>query len=338
MSDFERKVALGIEAFQSGQLGMAIDAFESALAINDESADVHQNLAGALCQNGDIDRGLEHFARAAALAPGDSEILRNFGYAYKVAGRLDDAIAQYDQCLAIDPDNAVARVNLANAFYDAGRKDDAREQCNIVVTSGINETAMLHAADLLKKIGPDPSAKPKHTDRALELADGMMKRIETGLGAVQRGVQEDPSPEFLGTCALAMSQIPTVYNAIDSERDRAWREFTRAHGLATMVCLDPITPLPESPPSNINAVTAIAVQECLTSALNRAAPSAYGANAISESISNLAEIEAELADDTLEKKATDLRALFEKKSSGCFASILIAAAIPALATIAMNAV
>jgi tetratricopeptide (TPR) repeat protein len=65
----EARASLGGVLAESGQLELAIAAFRGALAVHDDYADVHYNLARALDELGRRDEAASHWERFVELAP-----------------------------------------------------------------------------------------------------------------------------------------------------------------------------------------------------------------------------------------------------------------------------
>lgn len=137
----------------------AIDAYESALALNSENPDCHNALGVAFRERGDFAEAVHHgeraiklhpgapeflnnlgaaliltaragdaveiLERARSLNPGDGEILNNLGVAYMGLGRLDESIACFEAALSTQEDWADVHHNLGNALRQANRLDDA---------------------------------------------------------------------------------------------------------------------------------------------------------------------------------------------------------------------
>jgi tetratricopeptide (TPR) repeat protein len=117
----------GIQAYQSGDLDAALEAFNTA---NMMFADARSyNNAGILYeQTGQPELALENY-RKAIVAEGDEEQKRNavLSLASLVAaeGTPDEALPVYERYLEDSPDDVVVRIRYALALTDAGRGAEA---------------------------------------------------------------------------------------------------------------------------------------------------------------------------------------------------------------------
>ena len=109
----------------SGQLDVAVEYFEKALAIKPDYTEVNYNLGLTLQELGQLDAAVESYKKALAIKPDYAEVNYNLGNALNDLGQLDDAVKSYEKALAIKPDYAEAHNNLGNVLKDLGQLDDA---------------------------------------------------------------------------------------------------------------------------------------------------------------------------------------------------------------------
>ncbi len=157
-------VLLGLgEAFVSaGRIPDGVDMFRRAVALDQDSADAHNNLAAALARRGDlvaaeasmresvrlspevaqsrvnlgellmrrkaVTEARIHFESAVRSDPRLAPAHNNLGAALLVLGEVEKAIASFEAALVVHPRYPVARVNLAEALMRQGRLDDAERQ------------------------------------------------------------------------------------------------------------------------------------------------------------------------------------------------------------------
>ena len=116
---------LGVALVQKGRIVEARKHFERAVVLNPDYADALNNLGNSLAAQGKVEGAVAHFERARALNPGLVNAHNNLGVALVKLGRIDDAVAHYKRVLAIHPDNAEAHHNLANQLKVQGKFDEA---------------------------------------------------------------------------------------------------------------------------------------------------------------------------------------------------------------------
>ncbi len=107
----------------------ARDHFETALDARPDDPKLLNNYGTFLCEEGDYDEGIEHFLRAA-----DNPLYDTPAYAYanagrcaQDAGRTDDARKYLRRALQADARTASALLDLARLEYDQGRLRQARK-------------------------------------------------------------------------------------------------------------------------------------------------------------------------------------------------------------------
>jgi tetratricopeptide (TPR) repeat protein len=121
----EYQAFLGAAYVEVGRFADAIPRLETALRLDERSANAHGDLGTALMAQGRFEEALVHLRRAAALAPRDEGLLFNLGNALGHTSRLDEAAAAYERALILNPDFPDAHVNLAALLMSRGRVKDA---------------------------------------------------------------------------------------------------------------------------------------------------------------------------------------------------------------------
>ena len=151
---------LGVIAFQTGQLEIAAERIQHAIALNSNAAPFHNNLgnvwkaqgnlAAAIVsyrhaiqlqphfadalnnlgvalqeQSADIEEALACYAVALKQQPHFAEAFNNQGTALRRVGRLDEAIASYERATQLRPEYFDAFNNLGVAWTAKGRLDEA---------------------------------------------------------------------------------------------------------------------------------------------------------------------------------------------------------------------
>jgi len=105
----------------------AARAFEKALSLNPESAEVHNNLGMLLFQAGKHTRAIAHFQAAITLGPLIPQIHNNLGNALSAVKDLAGAQKAFEAALDLDPDHLDALNNLGNLFAGRGEFENAKK-------------------------------------------------------------------------------------------------------------------------------------------------------------------------------------------------------------------
>lgn len=162
---------LGNALLALGRRDEAIASYRQALALQEDFAEAHCNLASALLEGDEIDAAVASGRRAVSLKPALADAHGNLGNALARQGRLDEAVACYAQALRLQPGLAVVRGNLGDALTRLGRDADAAEAYRQALAAGL-QTAELHVklARVCKRLGRADQAVASAL-QALEIAD-----------------------------------------------------------------------------------------------------------------------------------------------------------------------
>ncbi|PYY09975.1 MAG: hypothetical protein DMG69_08135 [Acidobacteria bacterium] len=114
----------GVVLWRAGNLKNAAAAFRSAIAMNPDYADAHNNLGGVLWQMNEVAGALAEFQAAVRCNPDFAEAHNNWGSALIHAGETDHAIDQFRAAVASRPAFAQAHFNLGRAL---SKKREFRE-------------------------------------------------------------------------------------------------------------------------------------------------------------------------------------------------------------------
>ena len=105
-----------IQHQKAGRFAEAVTAYERLLQLDDNIAEVHNNLGVALVALGQPERALVHYDRAVALSPDLASVYDNRGLALQKQGLIAEAVASHKHAVALDPGSVQANLNLANAL------------------------------------------------------------------------------------------------------------------------------------------------------------------------------------------------------------------------------
>ncbi|HEV3395632.1 MAG TPA: tetratricopeptide repeat protein [Xanthobacteraceae bacterium] len=116
---------LGLIAHLTGRNEAAVDLIGKAIALNDSSPELHNNIAAAWRALGRLDAAAAHSARAVALKPDNAAAHMSLANALRELGKLSEAAAGYRRVLALDPNSAEASNNLGSTLKAQGKLDEA---------------------------------------------------------------------------------------------------------------------------------------------------------------------------------------------------------------------
>ncbi|VTU40830.1 biotin biosynthesis protein BioC [Variovorax sp. PBS-H4] len=120
-------INLGNVLLLAEQPDAAGEAYEEALRLAPERADIHNNLGVFLTERGRLAQSESTLRRAVALDPGRAEIHANLGRVLLRLSRSQEARSCLDEALRLDPELTLARPLLALIYRRLGRLDAAAQ-------------------------------------------------------------------------------------------------------------------------------------------------------------------------------------------------------------------
>jgi tetratricopeptide (TPR) repeat protein len=105
----------------------ATETAETALALDDQSVDVHRNYGYVMEVQGNYTRAVEAYRRALAIHPELAYLHIAVGKNYMALGNYDAAMESFEKAAEVDPGSAQALYRLGRAYYDRGEPQKAQE-------------------------------------------------------------------------------------------------------------------------------------------------------------------------------------------------------------------
>jgi tetratricopeptide (TPR) repeat protein len=215
----ERLVAEGEAAFERGEMTIARDFFQKALAINPGSVSAHTHL-GMLADNaGELEEAARHFGRAARLKPSSSSTRNNYGVILQRLGRTREAAAEFEASLRVDARQVNALVNLAQIRFLAGTPADLRASADLFARAYqiAPDAAIARAQTVVALRLKDPSAAAIHyrnyaTHLGKEGApgEGAGARSELGGALLEAGLIAEAESELTAALKLDLSNADVI--------------------------------------------------------------------------------------------------------------------------------
>jgi predicted O-linked N-acetylglucosamine transferase (SPINDLY family) len=116
---------LGALYQQQGLKDQALDALKKAAMLLPKDAEVHFNLANALCDAGELKSAIAGYKKAIKTNPMFTQAHYNLGLAYQDLGQLRDAEASFKVALNQNPKNALMHSNLGVLMKNQKRYKEA---------------------------------------------------------------------------------------------------------------------------------------------------------------------------------------------------------------------
>ncbi len=108
---------LGIALTEAGKLDEAEEAYDEALAIDNQVFEIWFNKGNVLYELGDFKKAKECYEKALELDTDDAEAWNNLGNTYSRLTEGQKAIEAYTKAVALRPNYAEALYNKANAHF-----------------------------------------------------------------------------------------------------------------------------------------------------------------------------------------------------------------------------
>lgn len=124
-----RRNAAGIEAYNQGQFGEALQKFLSARGLKPQDAALQHNTAAAMYKLGKFQEALEEFSRVDPESSGVSrrDFHYNLGNTYFRLKQFDKALDHYKQALLQDPGDLDAKRNFELALQRLHQQKNQRQ-------------------------------------------------------------------------------------------------------------------------------------------------------------------------------------------------------------------
>lgn len=126
---------LAVYYYQWGDKKKSVELFQQALAIHEEAAGTHSNLARVYLDLSRPDLALRHLRRAVELDPSSATHQYYLGRAYILLGQLALSVEPLSRALELDPPVEHARFLLAHVFYELGQKGEAVRELEAYVAT-----------------------------------------------------------------------------------------------------------------------------------------------------------------------------------------------------------
>ncbi len=124
-SDHAAWHALGLTAFNGGNIALAVQCIEAAVAVNGKVPLYHRNIGEMYRRMGRLDKAVKAGQKACKLAPDDLDAHYNLGLAYTDAQDYKKAVESYRRALRLNPRHNLSWNNLGSALEQMGDKDEA---------------------------------------------------------------------------------------------------------------------------------------------------------------------------------------------------------------------
>jgi tetratricopeptide (TPR) repeat protein len=172
----------------------------------------YRRIGDVYTRTGQLEEALQAFESALELDADSALARRGLGYAYSLTGRFDEALQEYDRALEIDPEMVMARFLVAQAQLSLGRFAEAVEAAEAALaldpehwesgyTRGMALLRMGRAAEgraLLRDLGPPETSDEVSQEHGMVYSEVSAvlgeARYDEAVSLLEAGIDE--TPEF----------------------------------------------------------------------------------------------------------------------------------------------
>jgi Tfp pilus assembly protein PilF/Tol biopolymer transport system component len=161
---------LGYVLERQGLTDEAVEQYQTALALDPESASAHYNLGVSLARRGEYAPAERHIRTALGLEP-TAQTKAGLGFVMWKQGRVDAAIASLREAIEADPDYVPAYDQLGTILLEQGRLEEAASSYRALSRRRPSAAAHQKLVEILMRLGRTDEAR-----REMEMAKALSRR------------------------------------------------------------------------------------------------------------------------------------------------------------------
>ena len=142
--DHVNHAALAVRYLDVGQVALAREHLERAVALAPDFADAHFNLGGVALAEGDTASAIAAYRRAIERRPDYPQAHNNLGGLLAATGALDEAIVHYRLAVRFDAGHSGAHYNLANVLLGRGETAEAIRHYRLALETAPHDAEVLN--------------------------------------------------------------------------------------------------------------------------------------------------------------------------------------------------
>jgi tetratricopeptide (TPR) repeat protein len=201
----------GMQAMQSGQLGVAEEDFRRVIALDPQSSAAHVNLGVAYMRERRWDDALVELHQAKLLAPNVPGIPLNIGLAHYRKNDFDGAIEPFSEALQRAPDSLQARYLLGLCFFFTNKYKEASDTLNPLWEQESTNLNYLYVLSIAASKSSNPLLQKKAFDQMLAIGQNTPEfHLYVGKAWLAEDDTEKALEEFRAAAA-ARPDLPLVH-------------------------------------------------------------------------------------------------------------------------------
>jgi protein O-GlcNAc transferase len=204
---------LGAAHKANGQLDNALAAYEHALSLKPDDAEIYNNIGNVLKDQGKLEDAIAVYERALSLKPDYAVAWYNMGGTLRVQDKLEDAIAAYERALSLKPNYADAHYNIGVTLQQQGKLEDAIAAFERVLSLEPDDAEVYNNMGVMLKEQGKLSDAIAAYERALSLKpDYAIAYNNMGATLQQKGRLEDAIAAYERALSLKPDYADACYN------------------------------------------------------------------------------------------------------------------------------
>lgn len=264
--------ALAAAALQNGELGRAVQLYDTVIARNGGPAEAYYKRGNALNRLGRWEAALADYDHAIALDSGYGNAFCNRGTVLGHLGHWSDSLASYDRALALNPADYLAYYNRGRALAELRRFDDAIASYDraIALNSGYVE-AYVNRGNVEQRLGRHAAAvesydkaimlKPVFAEAFLGRGTSLQNqgRFEEAISSYDQTLALNPDEKYVVGMRRYAKAMICDWSGLEAELGRLAAELKVRHPLSSPF---PVLAFFDSPPLHRLAAEIWVREEC----------------------------------------------------------------------------
>ena len=118
---------LGMIAMAEGSIDKAIQEYQTALDIDNNSVEAKAGIAQAMLRAGKIEESINLYQNVQAMDPESASLNYHMGTAYAAGQRYEQALDAFSKTIEINPEYAEAYLAIGNTLNTIGKQETAKK-------------------------------------------------------------------------------------------------------------------------------------------------------------------------------------------------------------------
>lgn len=205
--------SLGMALNKKGDRQQSINAYETALSLDQNNAVIHQQLAKLHLASGALLKAEQHIKTAVKIDPRMIDAYRTYANILTSDGRSESALGKIDAALELDPQDSDLLISRAKTLVALDRASEASQSLEVAVKESPHDVELRSAYALVLADAGDLNAALKETETALASAEAAPTKSRIHFATGQIYLRLNNPAEAINSFGLALRANPNNRNA-----------------------------------------------------------------------------------------------------------------------------